>query len=312
MSELRSVDAALRDARVPFLVVKGPALVHQYYDSIELRSFVDLDIVVRPRDLSRALVGLEGASCELLDANWPLLSSRNAHELRVVGPTGGAIDLHWSLGYGPGSERLVPSVDALLERGTVADLGGVESRVLDWADTIVHLALHAASSGGHRLIWCADLRAALGAMPPGGARLLVERATEWGAAPALHLMLWRAHHALRMPLSPELMAALSPSPAWSSFVRLVERAAPVARSGPGPSLTRIVARSAGPDARSSWKALRSKGILAIRGRGPQLSPAELHDPSDPRSGLYSAGGTPGRRAFLARVTGAVTDDAGTE
>lgn len=309
LGDLHVVHAALTEAGTPFLVVKGPALVRQYYGDPRLRDSVDLDIVVRPKDLAVALEALERRGCELIDANWPLLMAAEVHELRVLGPSGGAIDLHWSLGPGAGSDAHAPAVETLLERSVTLEIAGVSVRTLDWADTVVHLAVHAASSGGHRLIWCADLRAALAQAPAGATALLVARAEEWRARPALHLMLLRAQHALGMPLSEDLLAELSPGRAWSTLVWLTERLAPVARARGGPSATRIVARSARQDARGSWLALASKAghvIKDMRG-GNRTTPADLRDATNPRSGLFPQGGTEGRKAFLSSVVGPSID-----
>jgi hypothetical protein len=294
--------AALTAVGVPFLLVKGPALVVQYYGGDpRLRDSVDLDIVVRPHHLSRALEALESSGCQLVDANWPLLTAAEVHELRLLAPSGGAIDLHWSLGPGAGPDAYAPAVETLLERSRSIGIDGLSVRTLDWADTVVHLAVHAASSGGNRLIWCADLRAVLAQAPPDASNLLVSRAEEWRARPAMHLMLVRAQHSLGMPLSHRLLERLSPSRPWSAMVRFTEWVAPVARSVTGPSVTRIVARSAGADASTSWARLFSKAVQVLKHGGDRTSPLDLRNPDNPRSGLFPAGGSEARAAFVDRV-----------
>lgn len=308
LADLRLVEAALKAVDVPYLLVKGPALVVQYYgEDPRLRDSVDLDILVRPHQLARALEALESSGCQLIDANWPLLTAANVHELRLLAPSGGAIDLHWSLGPGAGADAYAPAVETLLARSQLIGIDGLLVRTLDWADTVVHVAVHAASSGGNRLIWCADLRAALAQAPPDASDLLVSRAEEWRAQPALHLMLLRAQHSLGMPLSHRLLKRLSPSRPWSALVRFTEWVAPVARSATGPSFTRIVARSARVDARTSWARLLSKVMQVLTHGGDRTSPLDLRNSDDPRSGLFPAGGSEGRAAFVARVVGASPD-----
>lgn len=304
LTDLRVVAAALGAAGIPFLVVKGPALASQFYGDPSLRASVDLDILVRPHHLSRALEALENSSCQLVDANWPLLTAVEVHELRLLAPSGGAIDLHWSLGPGAGHDAYAPAVETLLERSQSIVIDGVSVRTLDWADTVVHLAVHAASSGGNRLIWCADLRAVLAQAPSDAADLLVSRAEEWRARPALHLMLVRAQHSLGTPLSHRLLERLSPSRPWSALVRFTEWIAPVSQAAPGPSLTRIVARSARTDARTSWARLFSKALQVLKHGSDRTSPLDLRNPDDPRSGLFPAGGPEGRAAFVAGVVSA--------
>lgn len=307
VTDLRTVAETLNRADLEFLVVKGPALVAQFYPAPELRSSVDLDILVRPAELPEALTALEQAGCTLLDANWPLLTRLQVLELRLQAPSGGLIDLHWSLGIGPSRKDRSPGVDTLIARSRVIDVEGQRARTLGWADTVVHLAVHAAASGGDRLIWYADLRAALAAAPPGGDEAIIARASEWGARPPLHLMLTRGRRAIGLQPSQALLDGLTeagPGIAWSALVRSADRIAPIAGATPGePSLRRIVARSARHDAWASWRALSTKSLSALRpGRSP--NPDELRDPADPRSGLFPAGGPSDRADFLRRVSGA--------
>lgn len=305
VTDLRIVGQALSRAKLEFLVVKGPALVSQFYPAPEWRSFVDLDILVRPTEISEALAALEEAGCTVLDANWPLLTRLHVQELRLEAPSGGLIDLHWSLGAGPGPKDPSPSARSLLARSRVINVEGQRARTLDWADTVVHLAVHAASSGADRLIWYADLRAALAAAPPGGDEAIIRRASEWGARPALHLMLTRGQRAIGLQPSQALLDGLTeagPGIAWSGLVRAVDRIAPVSGGTPGePSLPRLVARSTRHDAWASWRAVSAKSLRAL-GPGRSPNPDQLRDASDRRSGLFPAGGPKGRADFLRRVT----------
>lgn len=312
VEELGVVQRALQSVGSEFLIAKGPALVNQFYPGPELRSSVDLDVLVRPRDLSEVLAALEREGCTLLDANWPLLSRLRAHELRVEGPSGGLVDLHWSLGAGPEPKDSAPSAATLLDRSCEITVAGTPVRTLDWADTVVHLAVHAASSGGDRLIWYADLRAALAAAPDGGVELVARRAVEWGALPALRLILLRAQRAIGLVPDGALIEALDDSEggsawsarAWSALVSAVDRVAPVAEGTPGRrSIGRIVARSARHNAAASLRALGPKSARALL-PGRPLDPDQLRDPEDPRSGLYDSGGAAGRKAFLESVRSA--------
>ncbi|WP_240474305.1 nucleotidyltransferase family protein [Intrasporangium chromatireducens] len=158
MWDLGVIDGALGSANVPYIVVKGPVLAEAYHDHPQLRSYLDLDVVVRPTDLRGAILALEAKGLDVLDVNWPLLQRQGVHELRLSTPTGGLLDLHWSLLPGIHNGRS-PDVETLLERADWLRLGDLLVAVLDWADTAVHVASHAAASGGDRLIWCADLLA---------------------------------------------------------------------------------------------------------------------------------------------------------
>ena len=162
------VHAALTSADVPFLVVKGPAVTRWYADP-SLRSYVDLDVVVAPHDLGGALDALEDAGFALLDANWPFLLTADVHELVLRTPSGGALDLHWSLGPVADAHRPLAAPSGLCGRSVEFEAGPVVVHGLGDADALVHLAVHAAASGGHRLVWLTDLRAALAATAPDAA-----------------------------------------------------------------------------------------------------------------------------------------------
>lgn len=301
VGDLRLVHACLGSAGLPFVVVKGPVLVERLYASPDLRSYVDLDLLVRPTDLGAAVSALEAGGCILLDANWPLLQRAGVHELRLLGPTGGAIDLHWSLGKGPGTVDLSPSVDTLLHRAVAWRLGDVSLLTLDWADTVVHLAVHAAASGGHRLLWCADLRAALTDGPADAGPSLAPRAEQWRAGPQLHLMLARTRASLGTDIPAELMDTPGLQRSWRTLTTVVDRAFPVERQADGRGLGRLVARSASTTSWSSWKFLGTKAVAAVRAPREELVPGWLLDPDEPRSALHAVGGREGRDAFFASV-----------
>lgn len=301
LGDLALVDRAFAAADIDFLVVKGPALVAQFYPGPGWRSYVDLDVLVRPVDVPRALSALEAQGATLLSANWPLLTRLAVHELSVGTPSGGVVDLHWSLAPRRGRRGAPPGAGTLFGRSTTIGIAGQDARTLDWADTVVHLAHHAAESGADRLVWLADLRAGLAYAPPDAAERLADRAAEWGAGPALHLMLDKAVRTLHLVPPAGLSAALDPGGPWSALVGLIQRTAPVSASPGDPGVARIIARSARSDGLGSLAALAGKSLQVLSPR-PGWRPG-LRDPwSDPGSGLHEAGTVAEREAFFAAIT----------
>jgi len=304
LGDLRLAGGALARGGVPFLVVKGPALVATCYASPDLRSYVDLDLLVRPGDVGAAVRCLESAGCLLLDANWPLLTGAAVHELRLGTPAGGALDLHWSLGAGPVAGDASPSVVRLMARSVEIDCGGLRVGTLGAQDTLLHVAVHAAAAGGHRLIWLADLRGALARALEGstsGAVLAV--ADEWQARPALALMLRRAERWLGLETPPELRRLVRPGP-WTALVAIADRLSPPPLVGTGTSISRLVARSCRESPRASLAAAAGKSWAwwhANRSGG--RPPGDLLNPDDPGSALYPSGGPGGRQAFFDHVAG---------
>lgn len=304
LSDLEVVDDTLTAIECPFLVVKGPALVAQFYSVPELRSSVDLDVLVRPGDVAEALQALECAGCTVLDANWPLLTRLRVHELRVQTPSGGLIDLHWSLGSLRAPADTAPPAATLIDRGHQIVIGSSRVHTLGWADTVVHLTVHAAGSGGDRLIWYADLRGALAVAPPGGEQAAVECAVQWGAVPALQLMLLRSRRAIGLQPPPALIDGLSrngPRFAWPALVRAVDRLAPVGPDPGRPSVRRMTARSTRRGGVDSLRALVTKGMQALH-PGRRSDRNRLRGFDDPRSGLFASGGSAEREHFLTQLT----------
>jgi hypothetical protein len=302
LRDLAVASGALDAAGIDHLVVKGPA-VARLYAVPSLRSYVDLDLVVAPDRLRDAVDALETTGHRLLDANWPMLSSAGVHELAFQTPTGGALDLHWSLGPSPIQIDHSPRFSALWGRSAELQLnvGGLQARALGDADAVVHLAVHAAASGGNRLVWLADLRAALEALAP---TPISVRATakEWGAEPALDLMMARLARTLRYePAIHYLSPGLTLTP-WRLITRLTDQLSPVERSTSAGSAARVVARSARHTEAASLAALATKsarhfGGLVTRDRGL----GDLHDPTDPRSARFPDGGAAARAAFFRQV-----------
>jgi hypothetical protein len=295
LADLAGAKEALDGARVSHLVVKGPA-VARWYAEPSLRSSVDLDLLVRPAEVGPALEALEDAGFFLLDGNWPLLRHADVHELVLGTPSGGALDLHWSLGPSPMTIDHSPDADLLLARSVGFDAGGVGVRGLGDADAVVHLAVHAAASGGHRLVWLADLRAALEATVPDIDELR-SRAEEWGALPAVTLMLGRLRRTLGdgRAVPGRLTWATA---AWHGLDELIMQLSPPELTGTGGSLARIVARSARSSTTGSIAALGGKVLSRVSqlGTGPDL--ARVHDPRFPGSARHLVGGAAGRSEFL--------------
>lgn len=304
LADLAQAHAALTSAELTFLVVKGPA-VTRWYAEPSLRSYVDLDVVVAPGDLGAALDALEGAGFTLLDANWPFLLASDVHELVLRTPSGGALDLHWSLGPSPMSIDRSPPFGVLRDRSVEFDAGPVVVRGLGDADAVVHLAVHAAASGGHRLVWLTDLRAALTATAPDAATVW-RAGDEWGARPALDLMLRRLGRVTGDGRS-QAYEHGSWQP-WSFVDRAATWVSPPERTATGGSLSRMVARSSRESSGASAAALGRKvlsrtahALARSPGADGDLSPAQRADPMTPTSARRPVGGAEGRSEFVRQV-----------
>lgn len=278
----------------PWVVVKGPVLAGHVYDRPDLRSYRDVDVLVRPDELGAAISALEDAGCELLDRNWTLLRRKVVGEVHLLTPMGMIVDLHWSLLYGEGLRRtFVAPTGELLDRSVQVRLGGSSVRTLDPLDTLVHLALHAAMSGGDRMVWLKDIEQAWGHVDPGQVR---ERAKTWRARLPVAAMLARTTRVLGLDTGGASVTRMLPR-AVSGVLSAVEAREDFVVGGEVPTARRVVTRAMRRDAGSSLFKAARRATARVRTGSPPSS-----DPSDPSgSVLFDSGGPDGRRAYLEQV-----------
>jgi hypothetical protein len=158
------VVVGLREARIPSILLKGPALTRLLYDDDELRSYLDLDLLVPPEKLEGAGTVLSGLGFEIVVADAELAGHRplHAHEW-LRGSDGVAADLHATLsGVGAPSARVWELLSAEAEPLLV---GGVEVDALCPSALALQVALHAAHHGPMRRKALDDLERAVERLP---------------------------------------------------------------------------------------------------------------------------------------------------
>jgi hypothetical protein len=303
---------------VPWLVFKGPVLAELVHPSPELRSYADVDVLVAPTDFAAAVAALESAGCVVYERNWSLVRGARLGSLRLHSPTGTLIDLHWHL-VNDAADRAALRVDCagVLARRRPVRLGSLEVPTMDPVDTVVHLALHAALAGAHRLVWLADVACATRGIADWDA--VLARAGQWSAGPALAVVLHRTATVLGAPSPRTVLDAAAPSVRpphtgsgvpplhtvpgvdrrWLAVSALADRVSDVSRWTGGRSLAAAVARAARADGPASRRALRRR-LLGLFGP-PGLAPADLFDPANAGSVAYPAGGESERTAYLTEV-----------
>jgi hypothetical protein len=141
LAELRRIGNAFQREGVDYIVLKGPVLASLAYPEVATRPMLDLDLLVRDRQMTRAREILE-----TLDYSVPLqfVGSAMNHgdappmaNLDLALPT---VELHSEIDSAPGSEWL----ESAWSSRTSADLGGgVTVPVLDRAEFFAQVALHA-------------------------------------------------------------------------------------------------------------------------------------------------------------------------
>lgn len=205
---LASVLETLEAASVPALVIKGPAIAAWYPDPA-LRPYGDLDVLVPRTQLDEAVGALEGLGyhCTYSRA-WSLEYGYDVPMARDDGRS--VVELHWRLDYSEGVGHL--PVKDLWERAVPCPLGGQAGLQLEAVDTVLHLCSHAAIK--HRahlgLRPLCDLTQITREWESVEWKRLARRASDYGLARPVYLMLALAQQALGLAVPVEVMSALLP------------------------------------------------------------------------------------------------------
>jgi hypothetical protein len=150
--ELLHVGAALREAGVEAIVLKGPAVAHSAYPDPSWRPFGDLDLLVRTEDWRRACAALERSGRRRrLPEPRPGFDERFGKAAVHRGPSGVEVDLHRTLVVGPFGLWIRP--DEVFEHTAPLSLGGRTFERLDDTCLMLHACVHAALGWRAPFLW---------------------------------------------------------------------------------------------------------------------------------------------------------------
>jgi hypothetical protein len=141
--------AALHEARIRTLLLKGGSLAIASYGDTGARTMEDVDILVPRPDADRALA-------TLVAAGWSTEARRlrSEHAQSVTDGAGHILDLHWFSLAQSGSD------DRFWERSVPIEVHGIETRALSPADQLLHIAAHGGEWGAIPPVrWMADAAA---------------------------------------------------------------------------------------------------------------------------------------------------------
>ncbi len=143
---------------VPALVVKGPVLAMQAYGDPSIRSYGDLDLLVRQRDIRSATESLLAIGYQAAIPLSAIDAGRIPGQyLFSKSDTNLIVELHndLTLRYFP---RRLP-LEKLFERRILVHLDGHEAPALAVEDELVYICVHGATHLWERLGWIADVAA---------------------------------------------------------------------------------------------------------------------------------------------------------
>jgi hypothetical protein len=181
---LLEVTGVLEAAGIETVVLKGSAHAHLVYPDPAVRSFVDLDLLVRSEQLERALAVLQSATnaTRLVPEFRRGYDRRYQKSVTLRTADGIELDVHRNLMFGTFAFRI--TLDELFDRAVPLTLGGRELRALSPEHRIMHSCYHTCfDDRGPRFGSARDLAQML--TGPYDADVLLDVARRWSSEVAL-------------------------------------------------------------------------------------------------------------------------------
>lgn len=274
LDDLAWVADTLAELLPDVLVIKGPVLSSVVYRRPDLRSYGDLDIVVRGGAFARAVELLTAAGATWREPDWDAVVARRLGEVALALPSGTVLDLHWHLiPLGAMRDRFTIPMGALFDRARTVVIDGTPRRTLGAEETVAHLALHAVLCGGDRLGWVEDLHQSLhpgrGEAPELAAVAEVARA--WGAEAALASQLERVRRVVGPVAAADRVLTSATARVARAGTALTDRLQPIERSTGARTLGVAVAWATAPSPGASAVELARMGTRWVRRRGVDRS-----------------------------------------
>lgn len=178
--ELLRAETLLAPLGIPLRVLKGPATARLDYPDPTLRTFIDIDLLIRSEDFDRAVITLSDAG---YGRRYVQLRSgfdrRFSKGVCFATPHGTALDVHRTFVTGPFGLRV--QLDDLWETGSSFDVAGRSFAALPPEQRLLHACYHASlGDWPPRLVPHRDIVQILvsGAVSESRVR---ELSTRWGA-----------------------------------------------------------------------------------------------------------------------------------
>lgn len=260
--ELQHILHVFNEQHVPFLLFKGPALAYTVYPKASLRTYHDIDLLIRPADLAMARDALASMGYEYYEefrAN-AIDSKRAGYNFRLQQSDSWLevlVELHTAPHPAQGSEFFDP--EAIRARARSAVILGEPVLMMDTADHLLYLCWHYRFHGFTRLIWLYDIVVILRAAGPSmDWDALIESAHRLHLATNLYYCLAWCRDLFGVSIPGEVLARLHPPFLCRLFIeRIAMPDAAKALSTASWSQRRVLARRAMFD---SWPELLFAGV----------------------------------------------------
>ncbi len=177
----------------PVMPFKGPLLADQVYGNLALRRYSDLDILVQPDDLEKAVALLLSIGyTPMTDAYWLeniKLCLKQKKDIKFVSKENNIyIELHWRLSKPYFDVPIKP--EHLWQQAEIASLGGIQVSTLSFNHLLIYLCLHGSKHAWDRLAWICDVNELIGSRKPVDWEHIFEEAAQLGCENVLGLGLY--------------------------------------------------------------------------------------------------------------------------
>ncbi|HEY9072823.1 MAG TPA: nucleotidyltransferase family protein, partial [Desulfobaccales bacterium] len=192
--------------------LKGPVLAKMAYGDLALRQFYDLDILVRPQDMSPVNEALLSAGYSPLDTFTPKqerLHLKRAYELSFVHPKFTELDIHWRFPDFLGGGL---HADTAFGRKVQVNLEGKPVYALAPEDMLLFLCLHGGFEAWPTLSMVSDVARFLQCQETWDWSGLMHRAESLGMRRRLLLGLSLAEELLAAPVPSSITARINADP----------------------------------------------------------------------------------------------------
>lgn len=165
-AEMEQVCGAFRERGIRTITLKGPALAHDLYGEVSMRTSKDLDILIPVQDVEaaeRILIDL-GYQCKEGERALTVRSWKwREHHICYVHPDKRTqVEIHWRLNPDSGRET---DFEVLWKRSRFSSYTQTPVRMLEREDLWVYLVTHGARHGWFRLRWLLDIDQMIRTMP---------------------------------------------------------------------------------------------------------------------------------------------------
>ena len=145
--ELGTILRAFQAAGIPVIPLKGACLAEAVYGDVALRPMADIDLLVEPDELPRAVSLLRTLGYNSDQPFDPAAEQTISQHMPMMARSGAAtVEVHWTIVCPAFESRFATAdLDGLWSRAVPATIAGVPALMLSPTDLLLHLCLHVSS-----------------------------------------------------------------------------------------------------------------------------------------------------------------------